>query len=100
MFAFSSSQDESKYITQLNIRANTAITATICINSDITFAINFSHDFPSIKLSSGQPGNHSQVILVEWTKSVTKSKEVKIIIYIFFSIINYYEIINSIIDTK
>jgi len=42
LVAFSSSQADNKYIIQLNIKAKTAKTATICINSQIIFAINFA----------------------------------------------------------
>jgi len=67
LFAFSSSQAEIKYITQLKIKANTATTATIWINSHIKFTVNLAtilfdiFGVPGFFISlSTQPGNQIQ----------------------------------------
>ncbi|MDR2641108.1 MAG: hypothetical protein LBC61_07675 [Candidatus Peribacteria bacterium] len=75
-FIFSSSQDDIKYITQLKIRAKSATTATICINSAITLTTKSSQTFLSSTSPFVQPGNHSQTNLgpsAEYAKFVIKS---------------------------
>jgi hypothetical protein len=75
LFAFSSSQADIKYITQLNIRAKTQATATKSIASETTLIRKANGVLPAQPVDPGKPTFSGNLgISPEYANSVSKTK--------------------------